>query len=132
MAQSYNLVTIVGRLTKDPEQRQTSTGKNVCSFSLAVDKRGKDAGTNFFDCEAWGTTAEFISKYVKKGALLLVSGRLDQQCWEKDGQRRYAIRVVADEAVSLGGNKTPQDSVPTPQELSHIEEQQVNLNNIPF
>lgn len=132
MAQSYNSTTLIGRLTKDPELKATPTGKKVVSFSLAVDKGYGQEGTNFFDCEAWNQTAEFVAKYMKKGDLTLVDGKLDQQTWKtKEGQNRSAVRVVALSVQSLASNKKEQeDKVPTQEEEQVIET--IDPSQIPF
>ncbi len=97
-----NHVTLMGRLTKDPELRTTSGGAAVASFSIAVDRdfSGKDGGerqTDYFDCTAWRATAEFVSKYFRKGSMVAVSGRLQMRDWEgKDGTKRRSFDVVCD------------------------------------
>lgn len=133
MAQSFNKTILMGRLTKDPELKATTSGKRVCSFTLAVDKPGKDAGANFIDCESWEQTAEFVGKYLKKGALVFIEGRLDQQTWEKDGQKRSAIRVVVSMAQAIG-KKEQNDNIPTQKEFENIEStpQESFLDNVPF
>ena len=129
MSQSFNNVILVGRLTKDPELKTTNSGKNVCSFTLAVDKGFGREGTNFIDCDSWNKTAEYVSRYQSKGSLLLVRGRLDQQTWEKDGQKRSRLSVVADEVQSLGSLKEaePAPTNPTDDDLNNI-----SLSEIPF
>lgn len=122
---NLNNVTMLGRLVKDPEMRTTSTGKQVCRFTLAVDKRGKDAGANFFDCTAWEQRADFLGKYGKKGAQILVSGRLDQQVWEKDNKKQSSISIIADDLQLLSSvQEKKTDQVPTAEDTS--------LDEIPF
>ena len=83
-----NKVFLIGNLTRDPELRTTPNGASVCSFSVAVNRVYKDANgaqredVSFIDCSAWGKLGEMISQYAKKGAGVLVSGRLDQRSWE--------------------------------------------------
>lgn len=103
---SINNCTLVGRLTKDPEMRSVGDNIPVCQFTLAVDKRKKDSGTNFIDCVAWKGVAETISQYVKKGQLLGVVGSLDQQNWEKDGEKKSKIQVIVSDIQFL----TPKSS----------------------
>ena len=129
MAQSYNSVTLMGRLTKDPEVKQTTTGKNVCPFTIAVDKGYGQEGTNFFDCESWNKTAEFVGQYLKKGDLVLVDGRLDQQTWEKDGQKRSTIRVVVNTVQSLSSKK---EKAETQETTEAPVQEEINLSDIPF
>lgn len=132
MAQSFNQVTLVGRLTKDPEMKKTSTDKVVCPFSLAVNKLYKE-DTNFFDCESWNKTAEYVGKYLKKGDLVIISGRLDQQVWEKDGQKRSTIRIICENVQSLTTKKNREESdsgISEEQEIT--ENQQIDLSEVPF
>ena len=97
-----NHITIMGRLTRDPELRRTGSGVAVASFTLAVDRDfGKnDNGereTDFIDCVAWRQTGEFVSKYFQKGRMAVVSGRLQIRSWnDKDGNKRRTAEVVAD------------------------------------
>lgn len=102
---SINRITLVGRLTKDPELKVTSTGKSVVEFSLAVNKRikpqnGPDA--DFFRVKAWGQTAEYVSNYINKGRLVAVDGRLEQRMYtDSNGNNREIIEVVADNVHAL-------------------------------
>lgn len=94
-----NDVKLQGRMTREPELRQTQSGKSVCGFSLAVKGNGKDAPTDFFDCVAWGNTAEFVSRYFSKGALMIVSGRLQTREWQdQNGAKRKSVEVVVNDA----------------------------------
>lgn len=105
-----NVITIQGRLTRDPELRHTTNGTAVASFALAVDRdyTSKDGGereTDFVDIVAWRGTAEFVSKYFTKGQLAIVSGRLQIRPWTDDnGNKRRSTEVVA-EHVYFGGSK---------------------------
>ena len=97
-----NHITIMGRLTRDPELRRTGSGVAVASFTLAVDRDfGKNENgereTDFIDCVAWRQTGEFVSKYFTKGRMAVVSGRLQIRSWtDKDGNKRRTAEVVAD------------------------------------
>ena len=97
-----NHITIMGRLTRDPELRRTGTGIAVASFTVAVDRDfgGRDGGereTDFIDCVAWRSTGEFVSKYFTKGSMIVVSGRLQIRSWtDKEGNKRRTAEVVAD------------------------------------
>ena len=97
-----NHITIMGRLTRDPELRRTGSGVAVASFTVAVDRDfGKnEAGekeTDFIDCVAWRQTGEFVSKYFTKGRMAVVSGRLQIRNWtDKEGNKRRSAEVVAD------------------------------------
>ena len=105
-----NHITIMGRMTKDPELRRTGSGVAVASFTLAVDrdynpKDGAEKETDFIDCNAWRGTAEFVSKYFNKGSMAIVSGRLQIRNWtDKDGNKRRSAEVVAD-SVYFGDSK---------------------------
>ena len=97
-----NHITIMGRLTRDPELRRTGSGTAVASFSVAVDRDfGKNENgekeTDFIDCVAWRQTGEFVSKYFTKGRMIVASGRLQIRSWtDKDGNKRRTAEVVAD------------------------------------
>ena len=95
-----NVITVMGRLTRDPELRRTGSGIAVASFTVAVDRDFAQDGkkeTDFIDCVAWRQTGEFVSKYFKKGSMIVVKGRLQIRNWnEKDGNKRKTAEVVAD------------------------------------
>lgn len=97
-----NHITIMGRLTRDPELRYTQSQTPVASFTLAVDRDygSRDGGekqTDFIDCVAWRSTAEFVSKYFQKGSMAVVSGRLQIRDWtDREGGKRRSAEVVVD------------------------------------
>ena len=107
MARSLNQVTLMGNLTRDPELRQTPTGQNVTSFSLALNRSYKDASgewqeaTDYIDIVAWGPLAERVSQYLTKGRRCLVQGRLQSRSWEQDGQKRNKVEVLANDVTFL-------------------------------
>ena len=109
-----NHITIMGRLTRDPELRRTGTGIAVASFTVAVDRDfgGRDGGereTDFIDCVAWRQTGEFVSKYFTKGSMIVVSGRLQIRSWtDKEGNKRRTAEVVADNCY-FGESKRPNE-----------------------
>ena len=99
-----NSICLMGRLTGDPELKTTQNGISVTSFSVAVDRayRSKDQErqADFIPCTAWRGTAEFISRYFRKGSALCVTGSIQTRSWQdQQGQKRYATEVVADEAM---------------------------------
>jgi single-strand DNA-binding protein len=104
---NYNKVTIAGKLCYDPELRQTNSGTPVSSFRVAVNRRfarSSSDGTqtqptaDFFNVIAWQNTAEFVSRYFKKGSSILVEGRLQERQWtDQQGQKRTSIEIVAEE-----------------------------------
>lgn len=96
-----NTITIMGRLTRDPELRRTSSGVAVASFTLACERdfapQGADKETDFIDVCAWRYTAEFVDKYFSKGQMAVVTGRLQIRNWEdKDGNKRRSAEILAD------------------------------------
>lgn len=105
-----NNICLMGRLTRDPDLRQTQTGKFVASFAIAVDRNYKDREsgertTDFIDIVAWGQTGEFVSRYFTKGRMAVVEGRLQMRDWkDKDGNKRRSAEVVAD-SVYFGDSK---------------------------
>ena len=104
-----NRIILMGRLTRDPELRRTSSGTAVTSFSLAVDRDFKSQSgekeTDFIDIVAWRNTAEFVSKYFTKGRMAVVEGRLQLRDWtDKDGNKRRTAEVLA-EHVYFGDSK---------------------------
>ena len=105
-----NHIDIMGRLTRDPEYRTTSTNLSVVNFSVAVDRdlpgQSGEKETDFIDCVAWRKTAEFVTKYFTKGSLIVVSGRLQIRSWtDNDGNKRRTAEIVANN-VYFGGSKT--------------------------
>ncbi len=109
-----NHITIMGRMTRDPELRRTGSGIAVASFTLAVDRdfSGKESGekeTDFIDCVAWRGTGEFVAKHFTKGRMAVASGRLQIRSWtDKDGNKRRTAEVVADN-VYFGDSKRDSD-----------------------
>ena len=110
-----NDVKLMGRLTRDPELRRTPQGTSVASFTLAVDrdyadKNSGERATDFIDCIAWRSTAEFLSKYFSKGQMAVISGRLQVRDWtDKDGNKRRSTEVIT-EQVYFGEGKKDQGS----------------------
>lgn len=101
-----NRVVLVGRLTRDPELRTTTTGKSVCDFSIAVNKRIKptdgSSDADFFRVNAWERTAEYVSNYLHKGRLVAVDGRLQSRKYTaNDGTNREVVEIVADNVQAL-------------------------------
>jgi len=159
VARSLNQVTLMGNLTRDPELRQTPTGQNVCSFSLALNRSYKDQSgewqeaTDYIDIVAWGPLAERVSQYLSKGRRCLVQGRLQSRSWEQDGQKRNKVEVLANDVTFLdsrgeGGEGSSQgsssssngggSSKPTPSKkkddvvIEDIGDEPINLDDIPF
>lgn len=102
-----NKVILMGRLTRDPELRQTPSGVSVARFTIAVNRRftSRDGQqqADFLNCAAWRQTGEFICRYFQKGSMIAVVGSLQSRSWDdKDGKRQYATEVVVDEAYFTG------------------------------
>lgn len=118
-----NKINVMGRMVRDPELRRTNSGTAVASFAIACDRDFKsDNGereADFFDCVAWRSTAEYVSKYFTKGRMAVVAGRLQTRMWtDKDGNKRKATEIVA-ESVYFGDSKrdgATQQSYAAPQE----------------
>lgn len=104
-----NKAILMGRLTADPEMRATPSNKKVCSFTLAVNRPGKDAGTDFIDIVAWEKTAEFVCKYFAKGQQMAVAGSIRTRNWEdQNGGKRKSTEVVATEVHFAEGKREGQ------------------------
>lgn len=106
----FNRVIIIGNLTKKPELRKTAGGTSVTTLSVAVNSRYTQGGeskeeTLYIDCTVFGRQSETVEKYLDKGRAVLVEGRLQEQRWEKDGQKHSKMVVIAANVRFLGGNK---------------------------
>lgn len=147
MAKSINQVILMGRLTRDPELRTTPNGKNVCSFSLAVDRAfGQDDSADFFDVTAWDKLGELVNQYLAKGRRCLVQGRLSQRSWEQDGQKRSKVEVIATDVTFLdsaqggegsnnGGSSRSSNSSSQKSDdvvIEDIDDKPIDLSEIPF
>lgn len=157
MARSVNQVILMGNLTRDPELRQTPSGQNVVSFSLALNRAYKDQSgdwkeaTDFIDVVAWGPLAERVSQYVTKGRRVLVQGRLQSRSWEQDGQKRSKVEVLANDVTFLdgrgdgdgenfGGSSSGASSSSSSDDggkkkdtvIQDIGDEPINLDDIPF
>jgi single-strand DNA-binding protein len=145
----------MGNLTRDPELRNTPNGQSVCSFSLALNRSYKSGDgnwqevTDYVDIVAWGPLGERVAQYLTKGRPALVSGRLQSSSWEKDGQKRTKVEVVANDVTFLGGRDggSPAPSSdsgpaippaggkkPTKDDvvIEDIGDEPINLDDIPF
>ncbi len=101
-----NNITVIGNVTRDPELRFTPNGAAQARLGVAVNRSWKDKQsgewkeqTSFFDVVCWQELAENVSNSIKKGARVIVSGRLEQRSWEKEGEKRYATEIIADEVA---------------------------------
>ena len=117
---SFNKVILIGNLTRDPELRATASGKSICAFSLAINRRYTDSAgaaaeeVTYVDVEAWGKAAEAIAKYVAKGRPLMVEGRLKLDQWEDrtTKEKRSRLKVVCENFQFLGAR--PESAQGTP------------------
>ena len=105
-----NNVTLIGRLTRDPDVRYNSEHMAIARFSVAVDRPPKDGKkeADYPNCVAFGKTAEVIEKYCKKGKQVGISGRITTGSYEKDGQKIYTTTVAVDRLDLLGGDAKPE------------------------
>lgn len=113
---AFNKVILMGRLTANPELKQTQSGIAVTSFSLAVDRKGKtgeDKVCDFISIVAWRQTAEFICKYFKKGSAILVCGELQTRSWtDNNGNKRSTTEVVANEVYFCEAKRESEGTIP--------------------
>ena len=108
-----NKVILYGRLTKDPELRATTSGIQVCRFTIAVDRqysKGEEKKTDFIECVAWRSTAEFLSRYFQKGTALIAEGSLQNNNYEKDGVKHYSYTVNVSQVYFAESKKASNDS----------------------
>lgn len=120
-----NTVQLLGRLTRDPEMKETASGVAVAKFSIAVNRRFKNADgeyeTDFISCTAWRNTAEFLCKYFQKGSQIAVVGSIQTQKYtDEDGNKKTSTGVVVDEVYFAGakGNSDNTTSDEAPPEFS--------------
>jgi single-strand DNA-binding protein len=145
MARSINQVILMGRLTRDPEQRTTTTGKTIASFSIAVDRAGQEDQADFFDITAWEKLGDLAVQYLSKGRRVLVQGRLRQDSWDdkETGKKRSRIEVTATDITFLDGpSGDGQGSAPRTDSSSSnkskdvviedIDDKPIDLSEIPF
>lgn len=129
-----NFVALMGRLTKDPEAKQTQT-TNLTRFSLAVDRRGKRDEADFFNCTAFGKTADFICQYFKKGNRILISGRIQNDNYTaSDGSKRSAVQIIVDQAEFCESKQqqTEKTLEPKPDENGFMDIPLDSLEELPF
>lgn len=152
MAFSLNRAQLIGNLTRDPEMRQTGTGRSVTSFSVATNSSWTDASgqrqerAEFHNIVAWGKLAEICSQYMRKGMKIYVEGRIQTRDWTgEDGQKRYRTEIVAENVIMLdrAGNSTgggdssyerqPNSAaVSSPAAAAPVKEEEVSIDDLPF
>ena len=126
-----NKVILLGRLTRDPEERYTQTTNTlVASFTLAVNRRfvrqGEERQTDFINIVAWNKTGEFVSKYFKKGQQVAVVGRLQTRSYQDNNQTRYVTEVIAEEVYFADSNKNENDT------NANEQFEKINTGDLPF
>ena len=137
-----NHITIMGRLTRDPELRRTGSGTAVTNFALAVERdyTGKDQSekeTDFIECVAWRSTGEFVDKYFAKGRMSCVSGRLQIREWtDKDGNKRRSAEVVADNVYFADSKNAAENgsssATPAAPAAGSFEPMDIDDDELPF
>ena len=117
-----NKVMLIGRLTADPEIRQTQSGKRVGTFTLAVDRRvSKEKETDFIRCQAWEKRAEFAEKYLLKGSKVALCGRIQTGSYtDRDGKKVYTTDVVIDEIEFADSKKADDGFMPIPENVEGL------------
>lgn len=126
-----NKVVLIGRVTKDIEVRKTNSGKSFTRFTLAVNRRGKDAGANFIACVAWEKTADLLGAYVKKGNQIGICGRIETGKYEdRDGKTVYTTDVMVEEMDFL----EPKGSTPAADEPTDTQPDlpEINPDDLPW
>lgn len=140
-----NKVMVIGRVTQKPEKRMTQSGQGVTSFSVATNRRWKDAGgqqqeqAEFHNIVAWGKLADICEQYLDKGRRVYIEGRLQTRSWEgQDGVKRYRTEIVANNMIMLDRNSGGAPSSSGPDDIvmepvsEPISEEEINVDNIPF
>lgn len=121
-----NKVILIGRLTKDIDLKSTTAGVMVTSFDIAVKQEFKNSdgeyGTDFFKCTVFRGGAEYLSNYAKKGTLISVEGRLKNNSWEKDGEKRYSTEIICESVKVLSSGKNSSSDVTMPAEFTADED----------
>lgn len=131
---SFNKVILIGNMVADPELKQTPSGISVCRFRLAVQRKTKADGqqtADFIDVVAWRQTAEFVSKYFKKGNPILVCGQIQSRNWEdSNGAKRNSVEIIAEE-VSFVASKESNDTY-MPSAYAPRMEEEAKIDRLPF
>ena len=134
---AINNVALTGRLSRDPEIKQTQSGVSVCNFCIAVDrqyKKGEEKICDFINCVAWRGTADFVSKWFHKGDGIGVTGSIQTRKWVADGgENRYATEVLCQQVSFLDGKKNAAEATQTPIEAAQNYAEIENISeDLPF
>lgn len=120
-----NKVTLIGRLTKEPEIKLTASQTKYTNFTVAVDRRFKDQDgqrqADFINCVAWKQTAEFINKYFQKGSRIGLCGSIQTRSYEKDGQKVFITEVLVEDAEFVESKNNSQQETQKPVEPPMVE-----------
>jgi len=118
MASDINSVALIGRLTRDAELKYANTGTAICNISIANNYSRKQGDewveeVNFFDAMLIGKRSEALQKYLVKGKQICIAGELQQDRWEKDGQKRSRVKILVNDLQLLGGNQSQTEAAPS-------------------
>lgn len=137
-----NKATIIGRLTADPESRTTPNGQTVVTLTVATNYTWNDANgqkqekAEFHNIVAWRKLAEIIAQYLKKGSKIYIEGRLQTRSWEdQNGNKKYRTEIIADNMIMLdskGGDTMPTKETTQDTKSSEPDEEEINIEDIPF
>lgn len=129
---SFNKVILMGNLTRDPEMKITKSGMAVANFTLAINSKMKETEeVSYIDCVSFGKQADFVGKFLTKGIQVLVEGRLKQDRWEQDGQKRSRINVLS-ESISFTGPKRDNGGGSAGKVNEHQYAESYDESDIPF
>lgn len=121
-----NTLSIMGRLTKDVELKSSTAGKSFVNFSIACnDGFGEHTHTSFFNCVAFGKTADAIHQYLSKGSPIAITGKIKQETWESEGQRKSTVKIIVSQFHFVGSKKEESKQEEAQQEI-------FNDDSIPF
>ncbi len=128
-----NYVGLMGRLTRDPELKQTSSGKSYCRFSIAVKKEFVKDGVDFINCVAWEKTADFISNFFKKGHRILIQGRINTGSYEVNGEKRNSFDIMVAKAEFVeSANFNPNSQGQSYSNDTNMEDDTLDDDEFPF
>lgn len=127
-----NLMVGMGRLARDPEIRYTNDNKAVANFTIAIDRRFKRDGepdADFFYCTAFGKTAEFIEKYLKKGTKIVITGHLQNDTYtDKEGQKKTTTKIMVDSCEFAESKAAQSNDAPAPKQQTEED----LMSELPF
>ena len=131
-----NKVVLIGRVTKDIEVRKTNSGKSFTRFTLAVNRRGKEAGANFITCVAWEKTADLLGAYVKKGNQIGICGRIETGKYEdRDGKTVFTTDVIVEEMdflESKGSTQAANEPTDQQPDVPEPDIPEIGSDDLPF